>query len=124
MRTTRIFRRRVTIAHAVVAQYGRDTQTIIGKDGIAARILDTSMNIEVAPGINGGLITKGRQRQQFSWSCKTLKAFNFDESIETLRYRTQACAGFEVRTFSMWMRLRLKNYDNHDLAPLQVDAAR
>src|ERR1700681_71746 len=117
VRVTRIDWRLRAIVHAVVTDDLCDAQPIVGEDRVAARALDASMRLEVAPLTHRILVSPVRQRKDLSWLGEALEALDRDEAIDIGEQGAQACGRVQIGVFPAGMGFCFEDHGDHARSP-------
>src|ERR1700730_17775507 len=105
------------IVHTVVADDLCDAQPIVGEDRVAARALDPSVRLQVAPLTHRILVAPVRQRKDLSWLGETLEAFDRDEAIDIGEQGPQARGRVQMGVFPAGMGFCFEDHGVHARAP-------
>lgn len=87
MHAARVIRHLATVIHAVASHHGRDAQPVVGKEGLAPRLLKPAVTFKVAPRLDGAFVPPVRQRKQLAGLRQAFEALDRDKTVNARQQR-------------------------------------
>src|SRR6266496_787987 len=113
VRRAAVFRGFFAFAHAVVADYARNPQTIVGEHLRAPASLRFTVAAEGAPASHGLLVAPERERQELVLVRKARETLDRDESVDGLELRPQPRGNIQILLFLPGSRKDLEYHHHH-----------
>src|SRR5712691_7997307 len=113
VRRAAVLRGFFAFAHAVVADYARNPQTIVGEHLRAPASLRGAVAAEVAPALHRVLVAPERERQELVLVRKARETLDRDESVDSLELRAQPRRKIEILLFFSRSRKDLEYHCHH-----------
>src|SRR5216683_4913899 len=113
VRRAAVFRGFLAFAHAVVADYARNPQTIVSEHLRAPANLRFTVAAEVAPAPHRVLVAPERERQELALVRKARETLDRDESVDSLELRPQPRRKIEILLFLARSRKDFEYHHDH-----------